>query len=180
MIVNLNLNRGRSRIAHRATKTQIAPRGATRGAFTVRGYAKEETIGFLLWDAARMINRMFRRRVLPQGLTNGHWPFIRELWEHDGLTQKGLADRANMRASTCLAAVRDLEKRGFVMRVPNDSDRRKINVFLTRKGRDTYRRVLPQLKQINKTTTRGLAAAEMETLKALLRRLRVNMADQDL
>lgn len=140
-------------------------------------YAKEESTGFLIWDTARILNRMFRGKVSWPGLNNSHWPFIRELWEEDGISQKELADRAHLRAPTCLAAVRGLMKNGLVKRIPDKSDRRKINVFLTQKGRDMYRRVVPELKQIHSVAARGVSAQELEIIKTLLRRIRANLID---
>ncbi|MDH4191274.1 MAG: MarR family winged helix-turn-helix transcriptional regulator [Betaproteobacteria bacterium] len=124
-----------------------------------------------------MLNRIFRGKVSWPELNNSHWPFVRELWEQDGISQRELADRARMRPPTCLAALRGLEMSKMVRRVPDKSDRRRINVFLTQKGRDMYHRVVPELKQIHDLATRGVSNQDLETLMSVLRRMRNNLAE---
>jgi DNA-binding MarR family transcriptional regulator len=74
-----------------------------------------------------------------------------------------------------VAALDWLERRGFVRRRRNAEDARKINVFLTAKGRRVYPLVLPEIRHVNEKATRGMKPGELELLKRLLRRLRQNM-----
>lgn len=138
-------------------------------------YAAEETIGFLMWDTMRRFVREFSRRIERHGVGFGHWPFLRVLWESDGLTQRELATRTGMSAPTALAVLDALERKGLVRREPDPHDRRKINVSLTSKGRKVYPKVVPEVRAVNLRAMRGLDAGEREQLKALLRHLRANM-----
>ena len=56
----------------------------------------EDTIGFLIWAANRAMNREFSERIAQHGVTLGLWPFLRALWEADGLTQRELSDRKSV------------------------------------------------------------------------------------
>ena len=141
---------------------------------------KEETLGYLLWDATRHFSREFARRIARHGLNFGQFPFMRELWAEDGLTQRELAERAGMRGPTVVAAVQWLEAHGMVRRVKSADDRRKTHIFLTRKGRDVFRRVLPEIQFINTTITQGFSKADDAALKALLGRLLNNIRDSGL
>jgi DNA-binding MarR family transcriptional regulator len=138
-------------------------------------YDAEETVGFLLWDTTRSFTREFSKLISRHGVNFGQWPFLRVLWAEDGLTQSALAERVKMRGPTTVAALDWLERRGFVRRRRNAEDARKINVFLTAKGRRVYPLVLPEIRQVNEKATRGMNRRELETLKRLLRRLRHNM-----
>jgi DNA-binding MarR family transcriptional regulator len=140
--------------------------------------APEETIGFLLWDTTRAFTSRFSERIARYGVTFGLWPFLRELWEEDGLTQRELSERVRMRGPTTVAAINRLEKAGMVRRVANAKDGRKINVFLTDKGRAAYDLAMPDVEAINRQGLRHLSAAEQQTLKDLLRRLRGNMNEE--
>jgi len=135
----------------------------------------EETIGFLLWDTTRSFIREFSKLIQRHGVNFGQWPFLRVLWTEDGLTQSALAERVRMRGPTTMQALEGLERRGFVRRRRNPEDARKINVFLTPKGRRVYPLVLPEIRRVNVKATRGMKRAELETLKRHLRRLRQNM-----
>lgn len=139
-------------------------------------YAAEETVGFLMWDTMRRFVREFSRRIERHGVSFGHWPFLRVLWEEDGLTQRELAKRAGMSAPTALAVLEALERKGLARRQPDPRDRRKQNVYLTPKGRRVYPKVVPEVRAVNLRAMRGLDAAERERLKTLLRHLRTNIA----
>ena len=65
----------------------------------------EDSVGFLLWDANRAMCREFAERMAPHGVTLGLWPYLRALWEGDGLTQRELSERAGLQepGHTCRA-----------------------------------------------------------------------------
>ena len=57
----------------------------------------EDTVGFLIWDANRAMNREFSERIARHGVSLGLWPFLRALWEGDGLTQRELSEKVRMK-----------------------------------------------------------------------------------
>lgn len=135
----------------------------------------EETIGFLLWDANRAMCREFSDRIAQHGVTLGLWPFLRALWDDDGLTQRELSEKVRMKGPTTVAALNKLEDRGLVRREGNKNDARKINVFLTPEGRKVYRRVMPDVEAVNKQMLNQLTAAEQKTFRELIKRVRSNV-----
>lgn len=167
------MNRGKE---SKPVKTVKRSGAASREVFLIQ----EESAAFLLWDVSLRMRRIFEKRILRQGLNLGHWRFLRELWEQDGLTQAQLAERARMRGPSALMAVRGLEEQGLVHRVPNKSDLRKINVFLTKSGREMYRRVEPELKFIHDTVFGGLPSDQIEALKMILRKVRTHLGERSM
>ncbi len=135
----------------------------------------EETIGFLLWDANRSMCREFSDRIAQHGVTLGLWPFLRALWDDDGLTQRELSEKVRMKGPTTVAALNKLEDKGLVRRESNKNDARKINVFLTSEGRKIYRRVMPDVEAVNKQMLNQLSAAEQKTFRDLIKRVRSNV-----
>lgn len=134
----------------------------------------EETIGFLIWDANRVIARTFSDRIARHGITMGLWPFLRALWVSDGLTQRELSERVRMKGPTTVAALNKLEDRGLVRRETNKSDARKINVYLTPEGRKLYRKLIPDVEAVNRQVLENLSPADQETFKSLIKRVRNN------
>ena len=61
---------------------------------------------------------------------------LHALWETDGLTITGIADRLALEPSTITPLVKRLELAGFLTRLRNPSDERQVQVSLTDKGRD--------------------------------------------
>ena len=132
----------------------------------------EETIGFLLWDANRAMCREFSDRIAQHGVTLGLWPFLRALWDDDGLTQRELSEKVRMKGPTTVAALNKLEDKGLVRREGNKNDARKINVFLTPEGRKVYRRVMPDVEAVNKQMLNRLSDSEQRTFRELIKRIR--------
>jgi len=132
----------------------------------------EDTVGFLLWDANRAMNREFSDRIARHGVTLGLWPFLRALWETDGLTQRELSEKVRMKGPTTVAALNKLEDKGLVRRQSNKNDARKINVFLTPEGRKIYRKVIPEVETVNRQVLSELSEKEQAAFKDMIRRMR--------
>jgi DNA-binding MarR family transcriptional regulator len=132
-------------------------------------------IGFLMWDTTRKISREFAQLTARYQINSGLVPFLRSLHLEDGITQRQLADSVQMRTSTTLHALRELEALKLVRRTPSRIDRRKIHVYLTDKGRKLCDTLVPEAKTFNKCLVRGLSVGEQNILRDLLRRLRANL-----
>jgi len=132
----------------------------------------EDTVGFLLWDANRAMNREFSERIARHGVTLGLWPYLRALWEGDGVTQRELSEKVRMKGPTTVAALNKLEDRGLVRREGDKNDARKINVFLTPEGRKVYRKVIPEVEAVNRQSLAKLSDDEKIAVKNLIRRIR--------
>ena len=132
----------------------------------------EDTVGFLIWDANRVMNREFSDRITRHGVTLGLWPFLRALWERDGLTQRELSEQVRMKGPITVAAVNKLEERGLVNREENRNDARKINVFLTPDERKVYRKVIPEVEAVNRQCLDALSEQEQAEFKSVIRRVR--------
>jgi DNA-binding MarR family transcriptional regulator len=132
----------------------------------------EDTVGFLLWDANRAMNREFSERIRRHGVSLGLWPYLRALWEGDGVTQRELSEKVRMKGPTTVAALNKLEDRGLVRREGDKNDARKINVFLTPEGRKVYRKVIPEVEAVNRQSLANLSDDEKIVVKNLIRRVR--------
>lgn len=148
----------------------VAPR-ARRSEFAVA----TETIGFLVWSAARSYGRHFAARIARHGITLGVWPVMRALAEEPGLTQRQLAARTDMSGPTIVDLVAQLEAKKLVRRVRSAEDRRKSSIFLTDSGRAAFDAALPDIAAVHKLAVAGMAKGEQQVLKALLQRLHANI-----
>ena len=132
----------------------------------------EDTVGFLIWDANRAMNREFSNRIAQHGVSLGLWPFLRALWERDGLSQRELSEKVRMKGPTTVAALNKLEERGLVRREENKKDARKINVYLTPAGRKVYRKVIPEVEAVNRQCLETLTESEQAEFKDMIKRIR--------
>jgi len=138
----------------------------------------ERSLGFQLRDANRAVQRILASRIQAQGVTLGAWYFLRVLWEEEALTQRELSARTGMQEPTAVMALRGMEKQGWITRERSTQDRRKVFIRLTESGRALRTRMLPEARAVNDVATAGLTPDEIETLLALLKRVRANAADQ--
>jgi DNA-binding MarR family transcriptional regulator len=134
-----------------------------------------EAVGFLLEDAARLMTQAFSKRLAPHGIALGVFPFLRALWEQDGLTQAELANRVGRKGPTAVTALRQMERDGMIRRVADKTDKRKAYVYLTTKGRALYTRAIPNTEAHMKRCLAGFTQEEREMFKTFLRRFRANL-----
>jgi MarR family transcriptional regulator, organic hydroperoxide resistance regulator len=133
------------------------------------------SVGYLVRETHRAFSRSLQARIGPHGVNVGMWFFLRALWEKDGISQRELSQRVRMMEPTTVTALRNMEKRGIVRRVRNTADRRVINVYLTPYGRELERTLLPQAATVNGIAGQGVTAAEVETLRTILSKIRGNL-----
>jgi MarR family transcriptional regulator, transcriptional regulator for hemolysin len=91
----------------------------------------ERHIGFLISDVARLMRTAFDRRVRRLGLTRSQWLVINRLYRRPGATQSELAEMLEVEKATAGRMVDRMEKKGWVARRPDASDRRVNRLFLT-------------------------------------------------
>ncbi|MGH6976385.1 MAG: MarR family winged helix-turn-helix transcriptional regulator [Stellaceae bacterium] len=139
-------------------------------------YAAEQSVGHQIRQTHRALQRALEARIRPHGITLGMWYFLRVLWEEDGLNQRELSARAGTAEPTTVTALHAMERHGLVVRVQNQDDRRKSNIFLTKPARELRNLLLPEARTVNRVATAGLSAADVEALKRTLNRLRTNLA----
>ncbi|HYC06043.1 MAG TPA: MarR family transcriptional regulator [Azospirillaceae bacterium] len=133
----------------------------------------------LLRDAHRGYTRALGRRIGQTGITMGQWMFLRALWEEDGLTQRVLSQRVGMMEPTTVTTLHGMEEAGLVRRVKNPHDRRKVNVFLTDKGRELQGRLLEECDSVDRQASAGIDMAALQTTLRTLGRIAANLTDRD-
>ena len=139
------------------------------------GVFSDTTIGYLVRDVHRSLARALQSRIASHGVSMGQWFFLRALWDKDGLTQRELSQRVGMMEPTTVTALNGMERRGLVERVRNTHDRRKVNIYLTPKGRALRDVLLPCSLDVNREATQGVAKAELAVAMDVLRRMAANL-----
>jgi DNA-binding MarR family transcriptional regulator len=133
------------------------------------------SIGYLTRIAFRSFTRQLERRTLPKGVSSGQWPFLRVLWNAEGMTQRELSRKVGMQEPTTVTALNSLVKAGLVRREPSTEDRRKVHVFLTPKARQLRAELMDCVAEVNDIATRGIDEADMTVLRRVLVQLAENL-----
>jgi MarR family transcriptional regulator, organic hydroperoxide resistance regulator len=137
----------------------------------------DRSVGYQIRVTHRLIQRALQAKVEQHGVTLGMWYFLRVLWEEDGITQSELSQRVGTMEPTTLSAIRDMERNGFVERVPNEADRRKINIYLTERGRALQQQLLPSGIEVVESAVRGMTDREVTMLLSLLSCMQRNLQE---
>lgn len=136
----------------------------------------ERSVGYQIRRTHRLVQRALQVRIEPHGVSLGMWYFLRALWDEDGLTLRELSTRVGTMEPTTMSAIMLMEKSGFVERKRNEGDRRKINVYLTERGRALERELLPAGITVVEVATRSLTSRELEMLLGLLGEIQKNLS----
>jgi DNA-binding MarR family transcriptional regulator len=156
-------------------EAQAAVEAARRGKDVE--FHSETSVGYLLRDTYRAFTKLLQSRISTEGVTIGQWYFLRVLWDEDGLTQRELSQRVGMMEPTTVTALNGMEKRGYVKRVRNAEDKRKVNIYLTDRGRALRNILLPHAIDVNIRAVAGVSAEDVEALRRTLHAMKRNLAE---
>ncbi|WP_234729432.1 MarR family winged helix-turn-helix transcriptional regulator [Acidocella facilis] len=137
----------------------------------------DRSVGYQIRQTHRLIQRALAVRIEAHGVTLGMWYFLRVLWCEDGLTQRELSERVGTMEPTTMSAIQLMERSGFVLRVRNSDDKRKINVYLTEKGRALEKELLPAGIDVVEVATRSFTSRELEIFLSLLFEMQKNVQE---
>ena len=115
-------------------------------------------------------------KLAPLGLKACHASYLLEICDAPGISQDKLAQRICINKSNVARQVSNLEENGFVRRQPCTADKRVMKLYPTEKTLE----MLPQIQQImncwESCLTHDLTQEEMDTLSALLARMKSRAA----
>ncbi|WP_308417639.1 MarR family winged helix-turn-helix transcriptional regulator [Alkalihalobacterium bogoriense] len=97
------------------------------------------------------------------------------LWEQDGLTQSQIAAKLNKDKTNIARMASNLEQKGFITRQACPHDKRSIKLFVTEKGEDLGKKVIPVAEQFNELVSGGFTKKELEELDRLLTKISYNL-----
>jgi len=140
-------------------------------------FSADRHVGTALRETFRTFARSVAQNMSELGLSLNMWFVLRSLWDADGLTQVDLASRLEVSPAAMVGIVNALHKLGFVARKRSKTDRRAYCIHLTPSGRALRTKATARALQVDAKALRGLKVSEVETLLALMNRLRANLAE---
>jgi len=135
-----------------------------------------ELAGFLPYQlsvtsnaVSSLIAERYRKRF---GLKIPEWRVMAVLGDAGTMTQRALTAATVMDKVAVNRAVKVLEDRGLIARVPNPGDGRSHLLALTAEGQAIHAEVMPLARATERELLEGFGAAEEASLRDLLARLR--------
>lgn len=126
------------------------------------------SVGFLLARTARSMKRALEAHLSTHNITASQYIVLALLSEHDGISLSRLGERLYFDSPTITGIIDRMERGGLVQRKRTPHDRRVINIFLTPKGKDTFRHIQVIAEEVNARAMKSFTAKqEKEFLESL-------------
>ncbi len=126
---------------------------------------------YLMAVASERASADFHASVRDAGLRVPEWRVLACLVDQDALMITELAEKCLLEQSRMTKTVDQMHKRGFVERVPDMSDRRRVRVRLTRQGRGLAANLVARAKSHEDRLLATLADTDAARIKPVLQAL---------
>ncbi|MEC9142202.1 MAG: MarR family transcriptional regulator [Pseudomonadota bacterium] len=132
-------------------------------------YVLERQVGFVMRQAVQRHIAIFSA-LIPE-MTPTQFAALAKLCELGQASQNELGRLTSMDVATIKGVVDRLRSRDLISSAPLESDRRRLMLAPTRKGRALYRKYAAQAAEVTRQTLAPLDADEQRQLMTLLERL---------
>ena len=114
------------------------------------------------------------------GLSDGQPKVLGHLLDHEGISQKELAESCHVRPATMTALLRKMLADGLVYRqsLHAANGKRVFGIFLTDAGRELAEKVTQVLDTVSKHALRGFNEEEQEIFISYLQRMSENLENE--
>ena len=136
----------------------------------------DDSISQLLVQVIRAHRHTAQELLAEVDLYPGQEFLLYNLWAEDGLAQNELAERLAVRPATLTRMLDRMEKQGFVVRRPDESDLRVSRVFLTDAGRALEAPVCNLWSKLDAATLANMSTEEHLLLRRLLKQILSNLS----
>jgi len=126
---------------------------------------------FRLAALGRKISRQYSASFAPYGITPTQSFVLFDLLSHDGSSVKDIASRIQLDSPAVTGVIDRLVKEELVKRQEDPSDRRSLQIFLTSRGRELARQLLPIAQEFNRSLQSGLNPDQRQLFGQVLTRL---------
>jgi MarR family transcriptional regulator, 2-MHQ and catechol-resistance regulon repressor len=128
-------------------------------------------LALVLSRCARAVGRIGEESVSDAGMCFTDFVALEALLYKGPLTITQIQEKVQLASGSMTAAVDRLEKKGFIRRMPSNTDRRAKLLELTPKGRETVKKLFDHHAAVLEDAMSVLNTAERHQLHGLLKKL---------
>jgi DNA-binding MarR family transcriptional regulator len=137
-----------------------------------------------LFNALQRLNRQIHRhshRMMPpkEGLHRGQIHLLHLISQNDGIIQRDLAERMDMRPSSLTEMLINLEQNLLIERKQDEKDRRVTHVYLTDAGKIAIDGFSQENDKLSASLFNCLTAEEIEKMVEIVNKVNVNLEARD-
>ncbi|MHB1870145.1 MAG: MarR family winged helix-turn-helix transcriptional regulator [Steroidobacteraceae bacterium] len=132
-------------------------------------------LGFLFKDVSRRYTRRFEERAQRLALTLPQCRALIHLQSNEGVSQKRLAELADVDPMTLVRILDRMEADGWVQRRFDPADRRAHTLWLTAEAAPVLEQIWQLISETRAEMLQGLSSEERTVLVTLLERVHANL-----
>ncbi|HJB82997.1 MAG TPA: MarR family transcriptional regulator [Candidatus Mediterraneibacter intestinavium] len=138
-----------------------------------------QPIGFMIKQINNVYEKDLNERLRTIGITASQCAVLDYLFHtsKEEVSQRDVERALNLKNPTVTGLLKRLDEKGYILCVPNASDKRKKNIYLTEKAYDIQRRMENDRRKLDRELTRGMTKREVAALRKNLEKLLYNIAD---
>lgn len=133
------------------------------------------------YELSRDILILMAHKLQPKfqelGIYPGQEVFLNIIANNDGITAIELASLTNRKRSTITKALQSLEKNGYIEK-KTSSDKRKLPIYITPKGKELNEEVLKNIKSIWSDLEKKITEEEKNTVINLLKKIKEDLKEE--
>lgn len=103
----------------------------------------DKQLCFALYSASHAMSKAYKPHLDALGLTYPQYVAMLVLWERDGLTVSEIGERLYLDSGTLTPLLKRLESAGYISRLRDAADERRVLIQLTANGRKLKARAAP-------------------------------------
>ncbi|WP_042196146.1 MarR family winged helix-turn-helix transcriptional regulator [Paenibacillus camerounensis] len=134
-----------------------------------------QTLGYWLHHTSALHKRAFATETKKFGLTTEQYGLLLQLRDREKVSQKKLAGLIHKDQATTGKIVEKLEVKGFLKRLPDPSDRRAFQLYISDNGREVLNELIPIAETLETQAWEGITAEEMQLFESIMHRLQDNL-----
>lgn len=140
--------------------------------------SRQDSLGFLVSDVARLMRRAFERQIEDSALTLAQARALVYISRNEGIRQVDLADLLEVQPITLARLVDQLAGEGLVERRADPADRRAFQLFLTATAAPQLASIDRAVIAVRKAATRALTRDQVAAVGLALQQMRDNLSDR--
>ena len=132
-----------------------------------------------LSDIMKLAHQRTFHKLENKSIYPGQPRLLMLIMENEGITQKELSKKNHVRPATITGMLKKLEANDYVYRMPDDTDKRIMRVYLTPLGRKFALYSRQYIHNMMELTFNGFSEEELNTLAGFLNKMKSNLTDEN-
>lgn len=126
-------------------------------------------------EIMKTIHQRSYQKLVSRNLYPGQPKLLALIKENEGIPQKELAEKNCVKPSTITEMLNKLEANKYVTRVPDDTDKRIMRIYLTEEGRITADQSIQFMKALTNKLFDGFTDEELKIYSKLTDKIKYNL-----